>query len=150
MPSPAQERACEACPVSLAWPQAWAPLAMGPTAARQHGRWPASPPPAMPSHAVTVNRKKKGGVWEQSFSAVFEEYCSILKYCSIIYIMVFGKLGPYSFWAGRHQLSSAYSRGGAAHEAVPKIILYWFYYTRIAYYAYKGYKGLSFSNIPPI
>lgn len=25
-----------------------------------------------------------------------------------------------------------------------------FYYTRIAYYAYKGYKGLSFSNIPPI
>ncbi|XP_020398990.1 uncharacterized protein [Zea mays] len=59
MPSPAQERACEACPVSLAWPQAWAPLAMGPTAARQHGRWPASPPPAMPSHAVTVNRKKK-------------------------------------------------------------------------------------------
>jgi hypothetical protein len=33
-----------------------------------------------------------GGVWEQSFSAVLEEYCSILKYCSIIYIMVFGKL----------------------------------------------------------
>jgi hypothetical protein len=25
-----------------------------------------------------------------------------------------------------------------------------FYYTRIAYYAYKGYKGLSFLNIPPI
>uniref|UniRef100_I1NXS6 Transmembrane protein 230 n=1 Tax=Oryza glaberrima TaxID=4538 RepID=I1NXS6_ORYGL len=25
-----------------------------------------------------------------------------------------------------------------------------FYYTRIAYYAYKGYKGFSFSNIPPI
>ncbi|RHN64658.1 hypothetical protein MtrunA17_Chr4g0071441 [Medicago truncatula] len=24
-----------------------------------------------------------------------------------------------------------------------------FYYTRIAYYAYKGYKGFSFSNIPP-
>ncbi|PIA40911.1 hypothetical protein AQUCO_02400168v1 [Aquilegia coerulea] len=25
-----------------------------------------------------------------------------------------------------------------------------FYYTRIAYYAYKGYKGFSFSNIPPM
>lgn len=24
------------------------------------------------------------------------------------------------------------------------------YYTRIAYYAYKGYKGFSFSNIPPV
>jgi hypothetical protein len=37
-----------------------------------------------------------GGVWEQSFSAVLEEYCSILEYCSIIYIMVFGKLGKIS------------------------------------------------------
>jgi hypothetical protein len=37
-----------------------------------------------------------GGVWEQSFSAVLEEYCIILKYCSIIYIMVFGKLGKVS------------------------------------------------------
>ncbi|XP_078434419.1 uncharacterized protein LOC144705551 [Wolffia australiana] len=25
-----------------------------------------------------------------------------------------------------------------------------FYYSRIAYYAYKGYKGFSFSNIPPV
>ncbi|ONK78878.1 uncharacterized protein A4U43_C01F500 [Asparagus officinalis] len=25
-----------------------------------------------------------------------------------------------------------------------------FYYTRIAYYAYKGYKGFSFANIPPV
>ncbi|KAJ8767360.1 hypothetical protein K2173_017404 [Erythroxylum novogranatense] len=25
-----------------------------------------------------------------------------------------------------------------------------FYYTRIAYYAYKGYKGFSFANIPPM
>ncbi|XP_048129844.1 transmembrane protein 230-like [Rhodamnia argentea] len=25
-----------------------------------------------------------------------------------------------------------------------------FYYTRIAYYAYKGYKGFSFSTIPPV
>ncbi|CAJ1941715.1 unnamed protein product [Sphenostylis stenocarpa] len=25
-----------------------------------------------------------------------------------------------------------------------------FYYTRIAYYAYKGYKGFSFSNIPAV
>ncbi|KAH7848396.1 hypothetical protein Vadar_002272 [Vaccinium darrowii] len=25
-----------------------------------------------------------------------------------------------------------------------------FYYTRIAYYASKGYKGFSFSNIPPV
>ncbi|KAF7080849.1 hypothetical protein CFC21_084852 [Triticum aestivum] len=24
-----------------------------------------------------------------------------------------------------------------------------FYYTRIAYYAYKGYQGFSFANIPP-
>ncbi|KAM0943289.1 putative transmembrane protein [Dioscorea sansibarensis] len=25
-----------------------------------------------------------------------------------------------------------------------------FYYTRIAYFAYKGYKGFSFANIPPV
>lgn len=25
-----------------------------------------------------------------------------------------------------------------------------FYYTRIAYYAYKGYKGFSFNNIPSV
>ncbi|KAK4431970.1 Transmembrane protein [Sesamum alatum] len=25
-----------------------------------------------------------------------------------------------------------------------------FYYTRIAYYAYQGYKGFSFSNIPSV
>ncbi|KAG1326893.1 transmembrane protein [Cocos nucifera] len=25
-----------------------------------------------------------------------------------------------------------------------------FYYTRIAYYAYKGYKGFSFANIPDV
>ncbi|KAL3681940.1 hypothetical protein R1sor_024896 [Riccia sorocarpa] len=25
-----------------------------------------------------------------------------------------------------------------------------FYYSRIAYYAYKGYKGFSFSNIPAV
>ncbi|KAI0497057.1 hypothetical protein KFK09_023385 [Dendrobium nobile] len=25
-----------------------------------------------------------------------------------------------------------------------------FYYTRIAYYAYKGYKDFSFDNIPPV
>ncbi|CAD5187507.1 uncharacterized protein LOC135678310 [Musa acuminata AAA Group] len=25
-----------------------------------------------------------------------------------------------------------------------------FYYTRIAYYAYKGYKGFSFDNIPAV
>ncbi|ESW26900.1 hypothetical protein PHAVU_003G157700 [Phaseolus vulgaris] len=25
-----------------------------------------------------------------------------------------------------------------------------FYYTRIAYYAYEGYKGFSFSDVPPV
>jgi hypothetical protein len=25
-----------------------------------------------------------------------------------------------------------------------------FYYTRIAYFAYKGYRGFSFSSIPPV
>ncbi|EPS73581.1 hypothetical protein M569_01181 [Genlisea aurea] len=25
-----------------------------------------------------------------------------------------------------------------------------FYYTRVAYYAYKGYKGFSFANIPSV
>jgi hypothetical protein len=45
---------------------------------------------------ATSSSETLGGVWEQSFSAVLEEYCSILKYCSIIYIMVFGKLGKIS------------------------------------------------------
>ncbi|RDX66747.1 Transmembrane protein 230 [Mucuna pruriens] len=45
--------------------------------------------------------------------------------------------------------------GDTAHGiffAILGIILFipGFYYTRIAYYAYKGYKGFSFSNIPPV
>jgi hypothetical protein len=36
-------------------------------------------------------RTRLGGVWDWSFFTVLEEYCSILKYCSIIYRMVFGK-----------------------------------------------------------
>ncbi|KAI4335326.1 hypothetical protein L6164_013981 [Bauhinia variegata] len=51
----------------------------------------------------------------------------------------------------------AYNRvgGDRAHGlffAILGMILFipGFYYTRIAYYAYKGYKGFSFSNIPPV
>ena len=50
----------------------------------------------MPAGSAFSTEYILGGVWEQSFSAVLEEYCSILKYCSIIYIMVFGKLGKIS------------------------------------------------------
>jgi hypothetical protein len=46
--------------------------------------------------SVLARRRKLGGVWEQSFSAVLEECCSILKYCIIIYRMVFGKLAKIS------------------------------------------------------
>ncbi|PWZ22995.1 hypothetical protein Zm00014a_022782 [Zea mays] len=47
--------------------------------------------------SIDMDQEPDRGVWEQSFSAVLEEYCSILKYCSIIYIMVFGKLGVVTY-----------------------------------------------------
>ncbi|OAY70062.1 Transmembrane protein 230 [Ananas comosus] len=66
-------------------------------------------------------------------------------------LLVFGSLGVL---AG---LLMAFNRvgGDRAHGvffAVLGAIMFipGFYYTRIAYYAYKGYKGFSFSNIPPV
>ncbi|CAN6216064.1 unnamed protein product, partial [Urochloa humidicola] len=66
-------------------------------------------------------------------------------------LLAFGVLGVVagSFMAA-HQVG-----GDSAHGiffAVLGVVMFipGFYYTRIAYYAYKGYKGFSFSNIPPI
>ncbi|XP_027332272.1 transmembrane protein 230 [Abrus precatorius] len=66
-------------------------------------------------------------------------------------LLVFGTLGIIigSLMAYNHV------GGDAAHGlffAILGTILFipGFYYTRIAYYAYKGYKGFSFSNIPPV
>jgi hypothetical protein len=53
-----------------------------------------SRPPATPFQGLGLIIL--GGVWEQSFSTVLKEYCSILKYCSIIYRMMFGKLAKIS------------------------------------------------------
>ncbi|KAL9377202.1 hypothetical protein Peur_031322 [Populus x canadensis] len=43
-------------------------------------------------------------------------------------------------------------RGHGLFFAILGVVLFipGFYYTRIAYFAYKGYKGFSFSNIPPV
>ncbi|CAL5049091.1 hypothetical protein BS78_10G215000 [Paspalum vaginatum] len=66
-------------------------------------------------------------------------------------LLAFGVLGVVagSFMAA-HQVG-----GDSAHGiffAVLGVVMFipGFYYTRVAYYAYKGYKGFSFSNIPPI
>ncbi|CAN6200893.1 unnamed protein product [Urochloa humidicola] len=66
-------------------------------------------------------------------------------------LLAFGVLGVVagSFMAA-HQVG-----GDSAHGiffAILGMVMFipGFYYTRIAYYAYKGYKGFSFSNIPPI
>ncbi|KAJ9689398.1 hypothetical protein PVL29_014877 [Vitis rotundifolia] len=68
-----------------------------------------------------------------------------------IALLVFGTLGIIL------GILMAYNRvgGDRAHGfffAILGAILFipGFYYTRIAYYAYKGYKGFSFSNIPPV
>jgi hypothetical protein len=39
-----------------------------------------------------------GGVWEQSFSAVLKQYCSIEQYCGIIYFEVFGNSSEISVY----------------------------------------------------
>ncbi|XVF19050.1 hypothetical protein REPUB_Repub11eG0076900 [Reevesia pubescens] len=66
-------------------------------------------------------------------------------------LLVFGTLGIIL------GIFMAYNRigGDRAHGfffAILGCILFipGFYYTRIAYYAYKGYKGFSFSNIPSV
>ncbi|RWR75263.1 transmembrane protein 230 [Cinnamomum micranthum f. kanehirae] len=68
-----------------------------------------------------------------------------------ISLLVFGTLGIV------FGIFMAYNRvgGDRAHGlffAILGSVLFipGFYYTRIAYYAYKGYKGFSFSNIPPV
>jgi hypothetical protein len=45
---------------------------------------------------ISVPKLALRGVWKRSFFTVLEEYCIILKYCSIIYRMVFGKLAKIS------------------------------------------------------
>ncbi|KAK8697536.1 hypothetical protein V6N13_113679 [Hibiscus sabdariffa] len=66
-------------------------------------------------------------------------------------LLVFGTLGIIS------GLFMAYNRVGGDRALGLFFVLLGcilfvpgFYYTRIAYYAYKGYKGFSFSNIPPV
>ncbi|KAI9083027.1 hypothetical protein K1719_035042 [Acacia pycnantha] len=68
-----------------------------------------------------------------------------------ISLLVFGTLGIVigSLMAYKH------IGGDSSHGlffAILGMVLFipGFYYTRIAYYAYKGYKGFSFSNIPPV
>ncbi|CAM8914379.1 unnamed protein product [Rhodiola kirilowii] len=68
-----------------------------------------------------------------------------------IALLLFGSLGIILgiFMAANH------IGGDSAHGlffAILGAILFipGFYYTRIAYYAYKGYQGFSFSNIPPV
>ncbi|KAL5769108.1 hypothetical protein ACOSP7_015665 [Xanthoceras sorbifolium] len=68
-----------------------------------------------------------------------------------ISLLVFGTVGIIC------GIAMAYNRvgGDRAHGlffAILGSILFipGFYYTRIAYYAYKGYKGFSFSNIPAV
>ncbi|KAJ7955868.1 Transmembrane protein [Quillaja saponaria] len=57
-------------------------------------------------------------------------------------LLVFGTLGIII------GVLMAYNRVGG--DIAHVLFIPGFYYTRIAYYAYKGYKGFSFSNIPPV
>jgi hypothetical protein len=47
---------------------------------------------------VYFTRYSLGGVWEQSFSAVLKQYCSIEQYCGIIYFEVFGNSSEISVY----------------------------------------------------
>ncbi|OAY65193.1 transmembrane protein 230-like [Ananas comosus] len=66
-------------------------------------------------------------------------------------LLVFGALGVVlgSFMAANNVGGD---RAHGAFFAILGVVLFipGFYYTRIAYYAYKGYKGFSFANIPPV
>ncbi|EOA31759.1 hypothetical protein CARUB_v10014979mg [Capsella rubella] len=64
-------------------------------------------------------------------------------------LLVFGTLGIISgFFMAYNRVGG--DRGHGVFFVVLGCLLFipGFYYTRIAYYAYKGYKGFSFSNIP--
>jgi hypothetical protein len=47
---------------------------------------------------IVVRDGSLGGVWEQSFSAVLKQYCSIEQYCGIIYFEVFGNSSEISVY----------------------------------------------------
>ncbi|KAF5748652.1 hypothetical protein HS088_TW04G00610 [Tripterygium wilfordii] len=66
-------------------------------------------------------------------------------------LLVFGTLGMVSGIIMSYNRVGG-DRGHGIFFAILGIVLFipGFYYTRIAYYAYKGYKGFSFSNIPPL
>ncbi|CAN8273448.1 unnamed protein product [Cochlearia groenlandica] len=66
-------------------------------------------------------------------------------------LLVFGALGIVSGFFMAYNLVGG-DRGHGIFFMVLGCLLFipGFYYTRIAYYAYKGYKGFSFSNIPPV
>ncbi|CAN6915329.1 unnamed protein product, partial [Brassica oleracea] len=66
-------------------------------------------------------------------------------------LLVFGALGIVSgFFMAYNRVGG--DRGHGIFFIVLGCLLFipGFYYTRIAYYAYKGYQGFSFSNIPPV
>ncbi|KAG7545676.1 hypothetical protein ISN44_As12g011160 [Arabidopsis suecica] len=66
-------------------------------------------------------------------------------------LLVFGTLGIVSgFFMAYNRVGG--DRGHGIFFIVLGCLLFipGFYYTRIAYYAYKGYKGFSFANIPPV
>ncbi|GMY35237.1 transmembrane protein 230-like [Fagus crenata] len=68
-----------------------------------------------------------------------------------ISLLVFGTLGIIlGFFMAFNHIGG--DRAHGVFFAILGAILFipGFYYTRIAYYAYKGYKGFSFSNIPAV
>ncbi|CAN6451039.1 unnamed protein product [Victoria cruziana] len=66
-------------------------------------------------------------------------------------LLVFGTLGIFiGVFMAIHKVGGDRAHGVFFALLGSLLFLPGFYYTRIAYYAYKGYKGFSFSNIPPV
>ncbi|KAK3427676.1 hypothetical protein EUGRSUZ_F03858 [Eucalyptus grandis] len=68
-----------------------------------------------------------------------------------VFLLVFGSTGIVL-----GIIMASYKVGGDRTHGVfftilwPILFIPGFYYTRIAYYAYKGYKDFSFSNVTPV
>ncbi|KAM0923941.1 hypothetical protein ACQ4PT_005203 [Festuca glaucescens] len=66
-------------------------------------------------------------------------------------LLAFGALGVVAgLVMAAHQVGGDRSHGIFFTVLGVVMFIPGFYYTRIAYYAYKGYQGFSFANIPPI
>ncbi|KAF3591800.1 hypothetical protein DY000_02027582 [Brassica cretica] len=101
--------------------------------------------------SVSVTREETHKLLKQSQAPRHNNRPPVKEIALAVALLVFGALAIVSgFFMAYNRVGG--DRGHGVFFIVLGCLLFipGFYYTRIAYYAYKGYQGFSFSNIPPV